>query len=577
MKRVVKKSLMDSIKEEKKGWEKASPTVLWETLLQGQEEAIRGALLYFSDRNTLEKRFSFLEKKIKAHFATLPHKEKKTLLHFLLHLSLDLRSFPAERGLKNCMEAEEIQGFFQRAKDLLLYNLPLDSVLAKEVEEEIRKHTRARLQAEGITDPKELETAVAALCGGGMLRYMEQLIHEYEKSNLRQVAQQALQGKVPTELGNDYADFLDTMIRVGGSFVTTNPVLIKLAWDIDPSYWDPQVDEVIRSSYTKRKLHALLAGKPEELSSAVEKINALITASVVERNCRLLRPIFLLSEGKQGYVSVQVNPKAHHDSNHMVKEAVFIYKELEKRLSGVPNIVIKVPSTAAGLKAAEQLTSKGIGVTITLTFSLFQALPFAEVLQKGNALVSYIAIMNGRLAFPVRDELKSLGVERGVEAARWAGVEVARKAAHRLYSDSEKGGLGVDPEKVKIMIASLRIYDDWIPDISELWGIPLITIFPNVRRAYDRHTRGLVPDSLHGATPEEDLRVLLQSEIFRQAWWVPENGEVGKPKRPLALADTDAAAVAHWKPVQETLTQFIGMYQEMSEKVKNRMEGLAKG
>ncbi len=573
----MKVNLRERILEEKKRWEKAKLEELWNSLVQGREEAVRGTLLYFSSSEPFRKRFDFLEKKYMGKALKSTEIDRTVLLRFLLNLALDLRTFPAERRLLSILGEGGIQSYTQRvlqSLDSLMDTFPEE---ATAFTEELKKTTRARLKAEGVADEGEVSRLVDALWGKGIQEYVENLIHESGKSNLRLAARSALAGTLHTEIGNDYAEFLDSMIRIGGTFVTTNPVLIKLAWDIDPTYWNQRVDQVIRASYSKKKLASLLEGSKQELSDAIERINALVTASVVERNCRLLRPIFLWSEGKQGYVSLQVNPKAHSDSDKMVKEAVFMYKELEKRLGGVPNVVIKVPSTAAGLEAARKLTSKGIGVTVTLTFSLFQSIPFAEVLQAGNALVSYIAIMNGRLAFPVRDELKAKGVEGGVEAARWAGVEVARKAAYRLYSAREKGGLGVDPDKVKIMIASLRIYDDWIPDISELWGIPLITIFPNVRRAYDAHPRPLVIDALHGKTPDKDIELLLKSEIFRQAWWVPENSSMGRPERVLTLDKKDAEAVAAWKPVHETLTQFIGMYQEMSQMVRERMRSLAKG
>ncbi|MCX7786085.1 MAG: transaldolase family protein [Spirochaetes bacterium] len=572
----MKVNLRERILEEKKYWEKAKLEELWNSLVHGQEERVRGTLLYFSTSELFRKRFDYLEKKYMGKALKSDEVDRIVLFRFLLNLVLDLRTFPAERKLLSILGEEGIQSSAQRALQSLETLMDAFPEEATVFSEEIKKTIRARLKAEGISDEGELSRMVDALWGKRIREYIENLVHESSKSNLRSAARSSLGGSLHTEIGNDYADFLDSMIRIGGTFATTNPVLIKLAWDINPSYWNQRVDQVICGSYSKKKLASLVEGSKEDLSDAIERINALVTTSVVEKNCRLLRPIFLWSEGKQGYVSLQVNPKAHSDSERMVKEAVFIYKELEKRLGGVPNVVIKVPSTAAGLEAAKKLTSKGIGVTVTLTFSLFQCIPFAEVLQGGNALVSYIAIMNGRLAFPVRDELKAKGVAGGIEAARWAGVEVARKAAYRLYSAREKGGLGVDPAKVKIMIASLRIYDDWIPDISELWGIPLITIFPNVRRAYDAHPRPLVIDALHGKTPDKDIELLLNSEIFRQAWWVPENGSMGKPERVLTLEKRDTEAVAAWKPVQETLTQFIGMYQEMSQMVRERMLRLVK-
>jgi transaldolase len=269
-----------------------------------------------------------------------------------------------------------------------------------------------------------------------------------------------------------------------------------------------------------------------------------------------------------------VNPRLHDDPARMADEATALHRELTRRLGGVPNVVFKLPSTAAGLEAAARLAAAGIGVTITLTFSVAQADAFARVLRTSRAPVSYIAIMNGRMAFPVRDELKAAGVPGGVEAARWAGVEVTRKACRRLYGPEGEGGLGVDPGRVKIMIASLRIYDDWLPDLSELWGVPLITIFPNVRRAYDSHPRPFAGNALAQSTPADAVQTMMKSEIFRQAWWMPGDPEAARPARPLSLDRRDSTALAQWAPMAQTLKQFIELYDQMGAMVRARIRAV---
>lgn len=121
------------------------------------------------------------------------------------------------------------------------------------------------------------------------------------------------------------------------------------------------------------------------------------------------------------------------------------------------------------------------------------------------------------------------------------------------------------------MMASLHICEDWIPDISELWGIPLFTVFPNVRRAYNAHERSLDVMTVDRQTPRAYLEVLVKSELFRQARWTPEDGAIGKTDRILTLEPVDAEAVGAFTPVSETFVQFIGMHKEMSGMVKGRM------
>lgn len=496
-------------------------------------------------------------------------------LDFLVKLAIGLRSFLPNWVIARALDAAAIDALAEEVSNVLRNQAELLGEAAAELMARLRRETIARLKAEGVDDESEAATEVDRLMGDSLTDYVSNVAGELQRSNLIEVARKRLQGGTQTQLGNDYAAFLQHMIWLGGSFVTTNPVLIKLAWDIAPKLWNKRVDSLILSKYTPAELSEFLKGPESDLNLAIETINSMVTMAVVQDNCRLLRDIFLVTEGREGYVSLQVNPKNHDDSEQMVSEAKNLYAYLQTRLGGVPNVVFKLPATAAGKRAAERLTSEGIGVTITVEFSVFQALGFAEVLNKGNMLVAYLALMNGRMAYPVRDEMKAKAVPGGVEAVRWAGVEVARKAYHKLYARPEEGGMGVDPGRIRLLTASLRIYDDWIPDISELWGCPVITVFPNVRRKFDSHRRDFTPDAVLKATPDNQLKVLLQSEIFRQAWWVPGDAKQYEPDRVLTLEAKDSGALAKWPPVANTLGQFIDLYEQMGQMVQERIRNLA--
>ena len=520
------------------------------------------------------------------------------VLDFLVSLAIGLRSFLPNWVLSPALDSVAIDALAKKVTDALEKLTLIAGQAAAELAARVRKETISRLKAEGISDENRAGTMANSLMGDSLVDYVTNIAAELLRSNLMRAAEARFQGQTQTQIGNDYAAFLQYVIWLGGSFVTTNPSLVKLAWDTDTELWNKKVDTLILSKYTPNQLSNLLRGSQSELDAAIEMINSAVTMAVVQENCRLLRDIFLVTEGREGYVSLQVNPKNHDDWQQMVTEAKNLYVSLENQFGGVPNVVFKLPATAAGLSAAEKLTSEGIGVTITVEFSVFQALGFAEVLNRGKMLVAYLALMNGRMAYPVRDEMKTKGVPGGVEAARWAGVEVARKAYRKLYAPPHEGGLGVDSERIKLLIASLRIYDDWIPDVSELWGCPVITVFPNVRRKFDispatrpatarcyaetsgqglppAQVRGLIDftgDAVLKATPEEQLKVLFESEIFRQAWWVPGDPEKYKPKRVLTLAPSDSEALLKWPPVANTLGEFIDLYEKMGQMVKERIK-----
>jgi transaldolase/transaldolase/glucose-6-phosphate isomerase len=71
------------------------------------------------------------------------------------------------------------------------------------------------------------------------------------------------------------------------------------------------------------------------------------------------------SDGRYGYISLEVSPKLAYDTQGTIAEA----RHLHKRL-GRPNVFIKVPSTKEGLPAIKQLISDGISVNVTLIFGL---------------------------------------------------------------------------------------------------------------------------------------------------------------------------------------------------------------
>jgi transaldolase len=79
----------------------------------------------------------------------------------------------------------------------------------------------------------------------------------------------------------------------------------------------------------------------------------------------LFRPIYDDSNGKDGFVSLEVSPHLAHDTEATVQEARRLWSLLDS-----PNILIKIPATPAGLPAISRLITEGINVNVTLLFSL---------------------------------------------------------------------------------------------------------------------------------------------------------------------------------------------------------------
>ena len=78
----------------------------------------------------------------------------------------------------------------------------------------------------------------------------------------------------------------------------------------------------------------------------------------------MLRPVYNESKGYDGYVSLEVSPYLARDTKGTLEEARRLWKQV-----GKPNIMIKVPGTAEGIPAFQQLISEGININVTLLFA----------------------------------------------------------------------------------------------------------------------------------------------------------------------------------------------------------------
>src|SRR5690606_23498351 len=79
-------------------------------------------------------------------------------------------------------------------------------------------------------------------------------------------------------------------------------------------------------------------------------------------------------DGKDGYASFEVSPYLANDTDETIAEARRLWERI-----GVPNLMIKVPGTAAGVPAIAELTADGINVNVTLLFAreTYQAVAIA--------------------------------------------------------------------------------------------------------------------------------------------------------------------------------------------------------
>ncbi|MET8626105.1 transaldolase [Kitasatospora sp. NPDC004669] len=130
--------------------------------------------------------------------------------------------------------------------------------------------------------------------------------------------------------------------------VTTNPTIFQkaIAGSGDTSYDGQLRDLAVRKVTTDEAIR-------------------MITTSDVRDAADVLRPVYDASNGRDGRVSIEVDPRLAHETAPTVAEAKQLWWLVDR-----PNVFIKIPATKAGLPAISEVIGLGISVNVTLIFSL---------------------------------------------------------------------------------------------------------------------------------------------------------------------------------------------------------------
>ncbi|WP_433302879.1 transaldolase [Actinoplanes sp. CA-030573] len=128
--------------------------------------------------------------------------------------------------------------------------------------------------------------------------------------------------------------------------VTTNPSIFQKALS-DADAYDAQLKDLAAQRVT------------------VEEAVRLMTARDVRDACDVERPAYDASNGVDGRVSIEVDPRKAHETESTVAEAKTLWWLVDRE-----NLFIKIPATLAGLPAITATLAEGISVNVTLIFSL---------------------------------------------------------------------------------------------------------------------------------------------------------------------------------------------------------------
>jgi transaldolase len=141
--------------------------------------------------------------------------------------------------------------------------------------------------------------------------------------------------------------------------VTSNPTIFQGAIAEGDAY-DDQIKELSATESEPKEIFLKLAR--DDIRAA----------------CDVLRPVWDAGSGKDGWVSLEVDPNLAHDTQATIDEAKRLHALVEK-----PNVFIKIPATREGLSAIEETIAAGIPVNVTLIFSLQRHREVAEAYVRG--------------------------------------------------------------------------------------------------------------------------------------------------------------------------------------------------
>jgi transaldolase len=141
--------------------------------------------------------------------------------------------------------------------------------------------------------------------------------------------------------------------------VTSNPTIFQKAISAGDTY-DDQLREVLREERDPKEIFIRLASK--DVGDALD----------------LLRRVWDEGGGRDGYVSIEVDPNLAYDTEATIAEAQRLHELIDR-----PNLFVKIPATQEGLPAIEEMISRGRSINVTLIFGLERYADVAEAYVRG--------------------------------------------------------------------------------------------------------------------------------------------------------------------------------------------------
>ncbi|GEA82763.1 MAG: transaldolase [Cellulomonas sp.] len=265
---------------------------------------------------------------------------------------------------------------------------------------------------------------------------------------------------------------LAALVERGVVGVTTNPTIFAAAISQGDAY-----DEQLRD----------LAARGADVDQAV----FTITTDDVRAAADVLRPVYDRTDGQDGRVSIEVDPRLAHETEATISSAKALWATVDR-----PNVFIKIPATLEGLPAITAVLAEGISVNVTLIFSLerYAAVldAFLAGLEQARAnghdlapVASVASFFVSRVDTAIDPRLDALGTPEAAELRGKAAIANAR-LAYGVYEEVVAGerwqalaAAGAHPQRP--LWASTGVKDPTYPDtlyVDELVVAGVVNTMP---------------------------------------------------------------------------------------------------
>jgi transaldolase len=321
-------------------------------------------------------------------------------------------------------------------------------------------------------------------------------------------------------------------IEHGAVGATTNPTIVLGVLKKEMNLWKDRINQIIAENPTW----------------AEDQVSWKLIEEMAVKGAELLKPVFDREHGLKGRISIQTNPTFYRNADAIIAQTLHFH-------TLAPNMQVKIPVTAAGIKAIEEVSYHGVNINATVCFCVPQAIAVAEAVERGfkrreaegksvDQIRSVCTIMIGRMDDWIHVLEKRDKVLLTPGYGDWAGIACLKKA-YPIFEERKY--------RTRLLGAAYRHHMHW----TELIGGDVVLTIPyewqvkfnnsdyEVKERFDQPVPAEIVDTLYKKFPD-----------FRRGYDVDG----------LQISEFD-----QFGPTSRTLRSFIASYYELLAVIRDFM------